>query len=73
MLIIPVFNLVAPVVAIAFMVHLVTPRLWRGAGEPHTLAVAKHFENSPIGRQNHLTSLNDMVTNQRHDLAPVSG
>ena len=57
MLIIPVFNLVAPVVAIAFMVHLVTPRLWRGAGGRHSAAVAKHFENSPIGRQNHLTSL----------------
>ena len=57
MLIIPVFNLVAPVVAIAFMVHLVTPRLWRGAGGRHSASVAKHFENSPIGRQNHLTSL----------------
>jgi hypothetical protein len=32
MLVIPVFNLVAPVVAIAFMVHLVTPRMWRTAG-----------------------------------------
>lgn len=32
MLLIPVFNLLAPVVAIAFMVHLVTPRLMRAAG-----------------------------------------
>jgi hypothetical protein len=38
----------APVVAMAFMVHLVTPRLWRGAGGRHRVTVAEHFENSPI-------------------------
>ena len=75
MLMIPVFNLVAPVVAIAFMVHLVTPRLWRGAGGrgQHSALVAEHSGNSLIRRQNHLTSLKDIVTNQRQDLAPVSG
>jgi CysZ protein len=34
MLIIPVFNLIAPVVAIAFMVHLVAPLQGRGFGRP---------------------------------------
>ena len=32
MLLVPIFNLVAPVVAIAFMVHLVTPLVARAAG-----------------------------------------
>jgi uncharacterized protein involved in cysteine biosynthesis len=42
MLMIPVFNLVAPVVAIAFMVHLVTPRLSSGARSSFP-AVAGHY------------------------------
>jgi uncharacterized protein involved in cysteine biosynthesis len=43
MLIIPFFNLVAPVVAIAFMVHLVTPQVARGAGGRHSALVAEQF------------------------------
>jgi uncharacterized protein involved in cysteine biosynthesis len=72
MLIIPVFNLVAPVVAIAFMVHLVTPGLGRAAGGCFPM-VAKAYQNSRIERRNHLTWLKDIVTKQRQDLASVSG
>lgn len=53
MLLVPLFNLVAPVVAIAFMVHLATPRLRRALGSagahPHT--VAGRWRNSLHGRQ----------------------
>jgi uncharacterized protein involved in cysteine biosynthesis len=72
MLIIPVFNLVAPVVAIAFMVHLVTPSVARAAGGRFP-GVAEDYGNSRFERQNHLTSLKDIVTNRRQDLASVSG
>lgn len=63
MLVIPVFNLVAPVVAIAFMVHLVTPRVWRAAGSAgrRSASVAERGRNSPRGRQKHLTSLKGIV------------
>lgn len=74
MLMIPVFNLVAPVVAIAFMVHLVTPGLWRATGGGrHGPAVADHSRHSPPGRRNHLTCLKVIVTNRRQDLASVNG
>jgi uncharacterized protein involved in cysteine biosynthesis len=75
MLMIPVFNLVAPVVAIAFMVHLVTPRLWgaAGSGWHHGTAVAEHSRRSRSTRRNHLTWLKVIVTNPRQDLASVSG
>lgn len=63
MLVIPVFNLVAPVVAIAFMVHLVTPRVWRAASSAgrHSASVAERGRNSPTERQKHLTSLKGIV------------
>ena len=74
MLMIPVFNLVAPVVAIAFMVHLVTPGLWRATGGGrHGAAVAHRSRHSPPGRRNHLTCLKVIVTNHRQDLASVNG
>ena len=58
MLLIPMFNLVAPVVAIAFMVHLVTPLLLRapgGAGS-RLASVGERARNSTGGRRKHLTS-----------------
>jgi uncharacterized protein involved in cysteine biosynthesis len=45
MLLIPVFNLVAPVVAIAFMVHLVPPLLSRAPGG--RAAALRRLENVP--------------------------
>lgn len=63
MLMVPVFNLVAPVVAIAFMVHLVTPGLWRAAGNAGRprASVAELKRNPPGGRQKDLTSLKGIV------------
>ena len=59
MLMIPVFNLVAPVVAIAFMVHLVTPLVRRRAGDAgrHSASVGERRRNSTPERQKHLTPL----------------
>ena len=59
MLIIPVFNLVAPVVAIAFMVHLVAPLLRPGSGgiAERLSPVGRPAGNSTAERRNRLTSL----------------
>jgi CysZ protein len=58
MLLIPVFNLVAPVVAIAFMVHLVTPLVARAAGgaDGRLGPVGQRARNSTGGRRKDLTS-----------------
>jgi CysZ protein len=58
MLLIPVFNLVAPVVAIAFMVHLVTPPVARAGGGAGGRfgPVGERAGNSTGGRRKHLTS-----------------
>jgi uncharacterized protein involved in cysteine biosynthesis len=63
MLVIPVFNLVAPVVAIAFMVHLITPRLGRAAGSAggSSPTVARHDGSSRQERRKHLTSSKGIV------------
>ena len=45
MLLLPIFNLVAPVVAIAFMVHLVTPLVLRASGG--AAAAFSRLENTP--------------------------
>jgi CysZ protein len=60
MLLIPVFNLVAPVVAIAFMVHLVTPLVSRAAHGAHGrfASVGERARNSTGERRKHLTSRN---------------
>jgi uncharacterized protein involved in cysteine biosynthesis len=71
MLMIPGFNLVAPVVAIAFMVHLVTPlilRTGRGAGGSGR-SVGECAGNSTAERRNHLTSTAGMVIQRREDFA----
>ena len=57
-------NLIAlPLVAIAFMVHLVTPGLWRAAGNAGRprASVAELKRNPPGGRQKDLTSLKGIV------------
>jgi uncharacterized protein involved in cysteine biosynthesis len=73
MLLLPLFNLVAPVVAIAFMVHLVTPRISRPAGR--TLggagSVGERARNSTEERRKRLTSRPGMLI-QRRILASVS-
>ena len=58
MLIIPVFNLVAPVVAIAFMVHLVAPLELRGSGRAArpVSSVGEAAGNSTRERRKRLTS-----------------
>jgi CysZ protein len=64
MLIVPVFNLVAPVVAIAFMVHLVAPlvrRHGRGVETRGGALVGERGGNSPRERRKHLTSLDGVV------------
>jgi CysZ protein len=60
MLLIPLFNLVAPVVAIAFMVHLVTPAVSRAARGAHGrfASVGERARNSTGERWKHLTSRN---------------
>ena len=71
MLIIPGFNLIAPVVAIAFMVHLVMPAI-RGAGggaAGRRTSVGERPRNSTAGRRNHLTSTARMVIQRRQDFA----
>jgi CysZ protein len=71
MLIIPGFNLIAPVVAIAFMVHLVTPAVVRaggGAGGRRN-SVGERARNSTRERRNHLTSIDGMVIQRRQDFA----
>jgi CysZ protein len=71
MLIIPGFNLIAPVVAIAFMVHLVTPAVVRAGGgaggRPNS--VGERARNSTRERRNHLTSIDGMVIQRRQDFA----
>jgi uncharacterized protein involved in cysteine biosynthesis len=64
MLMIPLFNLVAPVVAIAFMVHLVTPRERPGAGRVggRMSLVGELSGNSTRGRRKGLTSLERLAT-----------
>ena len=59
MLIVPVFNLVAPVVAIAFMVHLVAPLELRGSGRAArpVSPVGEAAGNSTRERRKRLTSL----------------
>jgi uncharacterized protein involved in cysteine biosynthesis len=59
MLIIPVFNLVAPVVAIAFMVHLVAPlqRPDSGGVAERLSSVGRPAGISTAERRNRLTSL----------------
>jgi uncharacterized protein involved in cysteine biosynthesis len=71
MLIIPGFNLIAPVVAIAFMVHLVMPAI-RGAGggaAGRRTSVGERPRNSTGGRRNHLTSTARMVIQRGQDFA----
>ena len=72
MLLIPLFNLVAPVVAIAFMVHLVTPLLLRAPGGAggRPASVGERAGNSTAGRRKQLTSRRGMV-NPAWDLASV--
>jgi CysZ protein len=63
MLIIPVFHLVAPVVAIAFMVHLVAPLELRGSGRvagPMS-SVGEPAGHSTRERRNRLTSLDGIA------------
>jgi hypothetical protein len=69
MLMIPGFNLVAPVVAIAFMVHLVTPPVLRAGGGAggRPAWVGEGVGNSTAERRKHLTSLNGMVIQRRQD------
>ena len=69
MLVIPGFNLVAPVVAIAFMVHLVTPLIERAAGGAggRRASVGERARNSTGERRNHLTSTEGMVIQRRED------
>jgi uncharacterized protein involved in cysteine biosynthesis len=63
MLMIPGFNLLAPVVAIAFMVHLVMPALLRAGGGTggRRTSVGERPRTSTGGRRNHLTSIEGMV------------
>lgn len=63
MLLIPAFNLVAPVVAIAFMVHLVTPLLLRAPGGAggRPASVGERAGNSTGERRKHLTSRHGMA------------
>ena len=71
MLIIPGFNLIAPVVAIAFMVHLVTPAVLRaggGAGRRRT-SVGERARNSTAERRKHLTSIEGMVLQRKQNFA----
>jgi hypothetical protein len=58
MLVVPVFNLVAPVVAIAFMVHLAAPLALRGRGgaAPLKRSVGEASGNSTRERRKRLTS-----------------
>jgi CysZ protein len=67
MLLIPLFNLVAPVVAIAFMVHLVTPRLARGVGGAGGgwRRVGEPLRNSTAERRKRLTSARGMLIQRR--------
>jgi uncharacterized protein involved in cysteine biosynthesis len=69
MLIVPGFNLIAPVVAIAFMVHLVTPLIRRAGGGAGGRAgtVGEPARNSTAGRRNQLTSTTGMVIQRRED------
>ena len=64
MLMVPVFNLVAPVVAIAFMVHLVAPLERQGAGRVtgRMSAVGKAAGSSTRERRKRLTSLEGRAT-----------
>jgi len=63
MLMVPVFNLVAPVVAIAFMVHLVAPLELRGSGRAAgpMSSVGEPPGNSTRERRKRLTSLGGIV------------
>ncbi len=73
MLMIPGFNLIAPVVAIAFMVHLVTPAILRaggGAGGRRT-SVGERPRNSTGERRKHLTSTAGVVLHRGRILASV--
>jgi CysZ protein len=64
MLMIPFFNLVAPVVAIAFMVHLVAPLERGGSGHaaPPMSPVGERPGNSTRGRRKHLTQPDRIAT-----------
>jgi uncharacterized protein involved in cysteine biosynthesis len=63
MLVIPVFNLVAPVVAIAFMVHLVAPLESRGSGRAAgpMASVGEPTGHSTQERRKRLTSLHGIA------------
>jgi uncharacterized protein involved in cysteine biosynthesis len=69
MLMIPGFNLIAPVVAIAFMVHLVMPAVLRAGGGTggRRTSVGERARNSTRERRNHLTSTEGMVLQRRQD------
>jgi uncharacterized protein involved in cysteine biosynthesis len=69
MLMVPGFNLVAPVVAIAFMVHLVTPLILRVAGGSRGRggSVGERARNSTAERRNHLTSTQGVIIQRRED------
>jgi uncharacterized protein involved in cysteine biosynthesis len=69
MLMIPGFNLVAPVVAIAFMVHLVMPLILHadGGADGRPAWVGEGVRNSTGGRRKRLTSLHGMVIQRRQD------
>jgi CysZ protein len=69
MLMIPGFKLIAPVVAIAFMVHLMMPLILRaggGAAGRRTL-VGELGRNSTAERRKHLTSMDGMVIQRKQD------
>jgi CysZ protein len=69
MLMVPGFNLIAPVVAIAFMVHLVTPLILRVAGSSRGRggSVGERARNSTAERRNHLTSTQGVISQRRED------